>query len=190
VAKAKPVRHQERRERSHARILSKAAKMMRERGLGGASVNEVMAAAGLTRGGFYAHFPDKAEMIAEALGLAFDDARAALLGSLPEEGDAWAEHAAGRYLSQKHLDSPGTGCVITSLGPDVARSEPVVKRAFQRGVESMVDGIKEKLGGTREDAIVFLATCIGAVTLGRAVHDRALSAEIREAVKQALKKTR
>jgi TetR/AcrR family transcriptional regulator, transcriptional repressor for nem operon len=164
--------------------------MMRERGLVGASVNEVMAAAGLTRGGFYAHFPDKAEMIAEALGLAFDDARSALLGSIPEEGEAWAEHAAGRYLSQKHLDSPGTGCVVTSLGPEVARSEPVVKKAFQRGVESMLDGIKTKLGGTREDAIMFLATCIGAVTLGRAVHDRALSDEIREAAKKALRKGR
>ena len=164
--------------------------MMRERGLVGASVNEVMAAAGLTRGGFYAHFPDKAEMIAEALELAFADARLALFGSIPEDGDAWAEHAAGRYLSQKHLDSPGTGCVVTTLGAEVARSEPVVKKAFERGVETMLDGIKSKLGGTRDDAIAFLATCIGAVTLGRAVHDKAFVEEIREATKKALRTRR
>lgn len=164
--------------------------MMRERGLGGASVNEVMGAAGLTRGGFYAHFPDKAEMIAEALATAFAEAQENLLGSLPEEGDAWAERAAARYLSRKHIDKPGSGCVATTVGAEVARAEPVVKKAFQRGVEAMVAGIQKKLGGTREEAITFLATCVGAVTLGRAVHDDGFVEEIRSATKAALSKRR
>lgn len=164
--------------------------MMRERGLGGASVNEVMGAAGLTRGGFYAHFSDKAEMIAEALGAAFAEAEENLIGSIPEGGGAWAEHAAARYLSRKHIDAPGSGCVVTSVGADVARAEPVVKRAFQRGIESMVKAIQKKLGGRREDAIAFLAICIGAVTMGRAVYDDAFVDEIRLAAKAALKKRR
>lgn len=164
--------------------------MMRERGLSGASVNEVMGAAGLTRGGFYAHFADKDEMLAEAVEKAFEEAQENLLGSIPEEGEAWVAHAAGRYLSRKHVEQPASGCVVTTVGAEVARSERVVKKAFQTGVEAMLAGIQAKSGGTRDEAITFLAACIGAVTLARAVQDDALVEELRQAVKRELTRRR
>jgi TetR/AcrR family transcriptional repressor of nem operon len=161
--------------------------MMRERGLAGASVNDVMGAAGLTRGGFYAHFPDKDQMVAEALDCAFAEAMQQLVSSIPEDGEAWLERALGRYLSERHVDSPGTGCAVPSLGADVARSAPAVKRAFQRGVASMLEGIEKKLatGEGRQEAIAHLSTWVGALTLARAVHDRAMSREILDAAKRA-----
>lgn len=161
--------------------------MMRERGLAGASVNDVMGAAGLTRGGFYAHFPDKDEMVAEALDRAFEEAMRQLVTSIPEEGTAWLERAIGRYLSERHVDSPGTGCAVPSLGADVARSSPTVRRAFQRGVASMLDAMTKKLatGEARQESISLLSTWVGALTLARAVHDRALAREILEVGKRA-----
>jgi TetR/AcrR family transcriptional regulator, transcriptional repressor for nem operon len=179
--------HQARRIRSHAKILGKAARMMRERGLAGASVNDVMGAAGLTRGGFYAHFPDKDEMVVEALDRAFAEAMQQLITSIPEEGDGWLERALGRYLSERHVDSPGTGCAVPALGADVARSAPTVKRAFQRGVSSMLQAIEKKLATAdgRDAAITLLSTWVGALTLARAVQDRALSREILDVAKRA-----
>lgn len=166
--------------------------MMRERGLAGASVNDVMGAAGLTRGGFYAHFPDKDEMVAEALGRAFEEAMAQLVTSIPEDGEAWLERAIGRYLSERHLDSPGTGCAVPALGADVARSAPTVKRAFQRGVASMVAAMEKKLASDegRERSIALLSTWVGALTLARAVHDRAMAREVLEVAKRATQKRR
>ncbi len=166
--------------------------MMRERGLAGASVNDVMGAAGLTRGGFYAHFPDKSEMLAEALDRAFAQAKEALVTSLDETGLAWIERAVGRYLSESHLDSPGTGCAAPALGADVARSEPVLRKAFQRGIDEMLKGIQEKLGpdASRAEAITLLSTFVGAMTLARAMHDRKAAREILTSTKETIRKRR
>lgn len=187
---ATPNRHQIRHQKSHTKIVAKASRMMRERGLLGASVNEVMGAAGLTRGGFYAHFGDKSDMIAEAIAKAFEEAQENLFGSISEEGADWVAHAAARYLSRKHVDKPSSGCVATTIGAEVARSEATVKKAFQRGVEAMLAGIQEKSGGTRDEAVAFLSTCIGAVMLARAVHDDDLVEEIRLAAKRELGRRR
>ncbi len=175
-----PTRRGAKRAASHDRIVAQAARLVRERGVEAATVNDVMDAAGLTRGGFYAHFEDKDAMVAEALDSAFAYGLENLVTSLEEEGDAWRARAAKRYLSQAHVERPGGGCAIPSVGADVSRSEKVVRRAFSRGVGSILDGITEKLGGPdgRAEAIAFLSTCVGAMILARATDDPKLTAEI------------
>ena len=167
--------HRERYLRSHEGIVRMAARLIRERGIAGASVDDVMQAAGLTRGGFYAHFRDKTAMVSEALGYAFAEARRNLL-EIDATGDAWLRRASERYLSDAHLAEPGRGCAVPTLGADIARGPAELREAFTREVESVIDGVAEKLGGGaagRKRAIAFMATSVGAVLLARAVSDAA-----------------
>jgi TetR/AcrR family transcriptional repressor of nem operon len=167
--------------------VKQAARLVRERGVPGASVNDVMGAAGLTRGGFYAHFTDKTAMVIEALAATFAEARTNLVETIPEEGEAWASRAADKYLTEAHLDAPGRGCVIVAAAADVARSEPALRKAFQQEVEGLVALFDQKLsdGCSREEAVAFLATCVGTMVMARAVHDRSVAREILAAGRRA-----
>jgi TetR/AcrR family transcriptional regulator, transcriptional repressor for nem operon len=164
---------------------------MRERGLAGASVDEVMHAAGLTRGGFYSHFGDKIDMLSEGFERAFAESAENLFAKgLPERGEAWREAAARRYLSEGHLDDPGGGCALPSISGEVARSGPELKQSFGAQVERILEGIEARLDGpdARARAIVFLATCVGGLTLARVASDRAVARQILAACRAALRK--
>ncbi len=180
-----------RRERSHTRIVEQAAKMIRERGIAGASVDEVMGAAGLTRGGFYAHFEDKTQLACEALQSAFEGAYENLFGSDMQLGPkAWRERAVKRYIAEAHIDDPGQGCAVPALGGEIARAEPAIRETTKREVGRVLEGIEAHIGGdpetARDRAIALFATCVGAITIARAVGDRAMQREIIAACRREL----
>lgn len=176
----------ERKKRSHARVVKKASRLYRELGESALSVDAIMGAAGLTRGAFYAHFPDKDALLAEAMGAAFDEARQNLVGRDAKlRGRKWLERAAHVYLSSKHVADPGSGCAVAALGSEVARAAPTVRRAFTRGVEKVLDGMEERLGD-RERALAVLATMIGTVVLARATDDAKLRAAALAASRRAI----
>jgi TetR/AcrR family transcriptional repressor of nem operon len=165
--------------------------MMRERGIAASSVDEVMAAAGLTRGGFYAHFKDKTALAREVLEQTFERAFTRWLGDdLPADAKAWREAAARRYLSDAHLADPGRGCAAPSLGAEVGRSEPELQAVVAKQLERIIGGIEERIGGeaktARPRAIAFLATCVGAMVLARSVGKRKLAREILQACSDVL----
>jgi TetR/AcrR family transcriptional repressor of nem operon len=174
-----------RRARSHEQIVRVASRMIREQGLEGAPVDEVMAAAGLTRGGFYAHFPDKTEMIVEALDLAFAQAKSNLFcGDVPD-GDAWLAKANARYLSEAHVEGAGNGCALPALGGQIPRSPQRVRDTFARNIDDVLALVASKLAGgepsdaDRREATRILAQWVGALTLAR-TFTGARSAEILE----------
>jgi len=174
------------------RIIEAAAKLFRERGFEGIGVADLMKEAGLTHGGFYGHFASKDDLIAEA-------SERALAGSL----ELWSELAdrasddplpalAGAYLARTHRDSPGAGCVLAALGPDVSRQGPAVRRAVTDYVRSTVDLLTKLVPGKsraarRQKAISTYATLVGTMVLARAVDNRALSQEILDAGLAAVK---
>jgi TetR/AcrR family transcriptional regulator, transcriptional repressor for nem operon len=165
--------------------------MMRERGIAASSVDEVMAAAGLTRGGFYAHFKDKTALAREVLEQTFERAFTRWLGDdLPTDSKAWKRTAAERYLSEAHLVDPGRGCAAPSLGAEVARGEPELQTVVGKQVERIINGISERIGGdettARPRAIAFMATCVGAMVLARSVGKRKLGREILQACSDVL----
>lgn len=168
------------------RIVETAAQLFRERGFDGIGVADLMKAAGLTHGGFYGHFSSKEDLIAEA-------AARALTGSLTlwskladrTSGDPLSA-VAGAYLSRKHRDDPGAGCLLAALGPDVSRQGPSVRRAVTGYVRSAIDLLTQLVPGRsraarRQKAIGTYATLVGAMVLARAVDDRVLSQEILDA---------
>ena len=168
------------------RIVEAAAQLFRERGFDGIGVADLMKAAGLTHGGFYGHFSSKDDLIAEASARALTRSLA-LWGKLAERasGDPLSA-VAGAYLTSRHRDNPGAGCLLAALGPDVSRQGPLVRRAVTGYVRSAVDLLTKLVPGKsgaarREKAISTYATLVGAMVIARAVDDRALSQEILDA---------
>ena len=164
----------------HELIVKEASRLFCERGFENVTVGEIMKAAGLTHGGFYAHFDSKQELqrAAVAYGQEISRDRAQSDGPSRKGRRAYAE----RYLAPRHRDNPGNGCTMAALGAEVARSTPELKAAFERGLEDILAAS----GGDRKEAIFRTASLLGGVVLARAVKDPRLSDEILESVRQNL----
>src|SRR5580698_5742296 len=164
----------------HERIVQEASRLFRERGFENVTVGEVMKAAGLTHGAFYAHFASKQELqqAAVAYGQNVSLGRVQSCGATNKGRTAYAD----RYLSSRHRDNPGDGCTMAALAQEVARSAPELKGAFELGFEEILSAG----GGDRKEAIFQTAALLGGVALARAVQDEQLSEEILKSVRQKL----
>jgi TetR/AcrR family transcriptional regulator, transcriptional repressor for nem operon len=164
----------------HDRIVKEASRLFRERGFEDVTVDEVMKAAGLTHGAFYAHFGSKNELekAAVAYGQSLSANRVRSHGTTRKGRRAFTE----RYLSARHRDNPGDGCTMAALAQAVARSTPELKAAFEAGLEEILSA----QGGDRKVAIFQTAALVGGVVLARAVRDEQLSEEILKSVRQKL----
>lgn len=155
------------------RIVKSAAAALRRDGLEGVSVPELMKGAGLTHGGFYAHFKNRDELVARAVEYAANETAQGVFG----EGSS-ASRMLELYLSKEHLDSPERGCVVAALGADGARQSPAVRQAFERVAKGLVKLVDSKMhpGQQRKsrisrDALRLTATMVGSVVLGRLLGD-------------------
>jgi len=161
----------------HERIVKEASRLFRKRGFENVSVSEVMKAAGLTHGAFYAHFRSKEELQAAAVAYGIKVSLGRMQRSKKNRGSY-----ADRYLSRWHRDNPGDGCTMAALAQEVARSTPELKAAFEQGLQEILPAI----GGERKEAIFCAAAMIGGVILARAVQDPRFSEEILKSVRQKL----
>ena len=172
---------------NRARIVETAAALFRERGYDGVGVADLMAAAGLTHGGFYKHFKSKADLMVEAAECGL--ARAAN-GDAPLDPKAFIAY----YLSRAHRDAPADGCTMAALCGDAARQPEPVKAVFAAGLERMVGTAegseqgaeKAEDAGVRERKLALIAQAVGAVMLSRACPDDSpLADEILEVCRKA-----
>src|SRR5246127_4601495 len=147
----------------HERIVKEASRLFRERGFENVSVAEVMKAAGLTHGAFYAHFASKEELQAAAVAYGQGVSRDRLQGKTKWGKGPFAD----QYLSREHRDNPGDGCTMAALAQEVARSTPELKAAFEQGLENILSA----KGADRKEAIFWTAAIMGGVVLARAVQD-------------------
>jgi TetR/AcrR family transcriptional repressor of nem operon len=163
----------------HERIVQEASRLFRERGFQNVTVGEVMKAAGLTHGAFYAHFKSKEALQAAAVahGIKVSLGRMQRSNRKKSKG-SWAD----LYLSRWHRDNPGDGCSMAALAQEVARSTPELKTAFEQGLENILSAD----GADRKEAIFHVAAMLGGVVLARAVQDPPLSDEILSSVRQKL----
>src|SRR5215204_5146991 len=122
------------KEATRRRILDAASQAFRERGVAETGVDEVMRRAGLTHGGFYAHFRDKTELVAEACAAAFDAAVPNLerIASLATPA-ARARMLIDSYLGPRHRDNRGSGCVVVAVGADMVRLRGSVRVGYAKG---------------------------------------------------------
>jgi TetR/AcrR family transcriptional repressor of nem operon len=172
--------------RNRDRILEVAAQLFREHGFEGVGVADLMKAAGLTHGGFYGHFSSKEDLMAQACARVIE--RSHEIWSKRAETapyDPLSSIARG-YLSTRHRDDPGSGCVVAALGAEAARHGPGVRRALTEGLRSSFELLTRLVPGKsaearRRKAISAYASWVGAMIMARAVDDRALSREILDA---------
>ncbi len=161
---------------TRARILAAADRLLKERGAETASIEAVMKAAGLTVGGFYAHFDSKDELAREALAYGLDASMERMLASLEAiAGDrAWVAALIHRYLHQ--VDEPGlaNACPLTLLLPDVARGGASFQTALSERTGALLNRVSNRFPerhglSRREVAVAVFASCIGAVALARTI---------------------
>jgi AcrR family transcriptional regulator len=170
-----------RKEATHERIVEVAARAIRRNGYGGAGVADVMKEAGLTHGGFYAHFGSREAMLAEAADRAGADTVAKLASIAAAVPPDEALRALLRaYLSQAHIERVETGCPVAALGSEMPRQPLEVRRAATRRIKELIDLVARQSPGwgqpgAHEHALATVATMVGALVLGRAVDDPRLS---------------
>jgi len=166
------------------RIIIAAAAEFRRNGITDTSNSDLMAAAGLTHGGFYRHFESKDQLVAEACDAAarsmVDKFAAAAVGKSARRR---LGAATARYLSTDHRDDPAHGCPLAALGSEVARCDEGVRSAATDGFRRLVAIIAAQYEGTRPDlakqrALAAASMMIGALTMSRIVTDPELSSEI------------
>jgi TetR/AcrR family transcriptional regulator, transcriptional repressor for nem operon len=176
-----------RKEATHERIVETAARAIRRSGYDGTGVAEIMKEAGLTHGGFYAHFDSRDGMLAEAADRAGADTVAFLTRVAAEVAPKKALEAMLRtYLSKEHVESAETGCAVAALGSEMPRQPANVRRAATRRIKEMIDLVARQSPdwgqpGAHERALVTVATALGALVLARAVDDPKLSDAVRQA---------
>jgi TetR/AcrR family transcriptional regulator, transcriptional repressor for nem operon len=167
------------RQKTRARILSAAADLLRRRGIVATGVDEIMAAAGLTAGGFYTHFRSKDALVSDAIDAAAEKARERWYAPLEHlRGRAWAERLIQTYLSPEHRDDVEGGCILPSLAGDVARATPASRKQFARRLQGLFEHATAQCQGERGPVIAAIALCVGGIVLARAVPERQKAQEI------------
>jgi TetR/AcrR family transcriptional repressor of nem operon len=178
----------EQKEQSHEIILDSAAELLRERGIAGARVAEVMKGAGLTVGGFYAHFASKEALIDEALERTGRIMRARLFDKIEEKPQAdRAEVLLKRYLSPANRDQTLLGCPLPAVVGEIGATAREHCGALSEQVALLAKGMEEQLPDTGSElspkhlAMGLVALMYGGLSLARAVRGTPLSDEILKA---------
>jgi TetR/AcrR family transcriptional repressor of nem operon len=174
------------------RIVKTAAAEFRRNGIHATGLSDVMAAAGLTHGGFYRHFGSKDQLVAEACAAAMASAGEPTAASACYGvGNDGLEAILTRYLCTDHRDNPSEGCVFAALGTELARSDDKTRAEATAGFLKLVDAVAGQYRRTnpkaaKARALVAVSATIGAVIVSRIVTDPELSAAILQQTKKHL----
>jgi TetR/AcrR family transcriptional repressor of nem operon len=182
----------EHKQETRERIVRKASVRLRERGAHGVGVADLMKEAGLTHGGFYAHFDSRESLLVEAFAYAMDRSmehwRKTAEQTPPEKRFAMIVDS---YLNTTHRDDPGRGCAVPTLGAEIARESPKTRKAFAAKLEQMIDMVAEQMidlppKAARKQAAATLATMMGTLVLSRIAGNGEFSNEILAAGREAV----
>jgi TetR/AcrR family transcriptional regulator, transcriptional repressor for nem operon len=170
------------------KIIESARRLFNRHGFDNVSLQQIMAGAGLTHGGFYSYFPSKADLYAEVLGCFFTD---------PNWKSCWegvevdlsstdvGPQVVRAYLSRQHFDDVENSCPMVALPSDVARSHKAAKRVFQTVFLAMVRALERSLPAKKDRRHVngqaLAALCVGGMVVARAMVDTERADDLREA---------
>lgn len=179
-----------RKEQSHERIVEVAARAIRRAGYRGVGVADIMKEAGLTHGGFYAHFASRDTLLVEAMQQAGHDNQVALSASMARrmaKGHTRFSALVWAYLHDTHLERAENGCVVAALSSETTRQGDAVQLEAKRRVTDLVEFVRAALpeGAEHGQAEVITATLVGTLQLARTLGGaagRALLAQTREAL--------
>jgi TetR/AcrR family transcriptional repressor of nem operon len=177
---------------THERIVKKASVKLREKGAHGIGVADLMKDAGLTHGGFYAHFDSRDALVIEAFTHAMDRSTARWR-KLSEETpvEKRLSKIVNTYLAPVHRDDLGHGCAVPALAAEIARESAKTRRVFSGRMEQMIDMLAEQFHGmprkaARKEAVAALATMMGSLVMARVAGNGELSEEILKSGRDAV----
>jgi len=177
---------------THARIVKRASVKLREKGAHGIGVADLMKEAGLTHGGFYAHFDSREALVIEAFTYAMDRStahwRKVAEGAPPDKRLA---KIVNNYLAPTHRDDPGHGCAVPALGSEIARESAKTRRVFSNRLDEMIEMLATQFPGmprkaARKQAMAALATMMGSLVMARVAGTGEFSDEILKSGRDAV----
>lgn len=177
---ANPPHH---REQVKQRIIQSALQLFNRHGFTAASIDDIMAGAGMTRGGFYSYFQSKSELYAEVIS---SFAAEKLEGAdVADKASDRAAQIIREYLSLQQLPDVETNCPLIALPNDLSRSDRSVREAEESALRIMIEtfeqGVTASEQPARQRALALTSLCIGGMVLARLVEDRSLASELCEA---------
>jgi TetR/AcrR family transcriptional repressor of nem operon len=185
----------EHKQETRTRVIAAAGQVFRRQGYGGAGIDALTKAAGVTNGAFYGHFKSKGAAFRTAVLAGLEELRLGIAELKASQPKNWLEPFVTYYLGHKRTCDLGESCALPSLSPDVIRADDETRRAYTAELKRLIDevaaglpdgNLKGQSEAVREDqAILLLAMLSGGVTLARAVSDAALSERIANLVTQA-----
>jgi TetR/AcrR family transcriptional repressor of nem operon len=163
---------------TRSRILQAASEVFREQGVAATGVDQVMRRAGLTHGGFYAHFRGKSELVADACALGFDAGRVNLarIAALPNRRDR-VRALVVSYLSPRHRDNPAGGCLVAALGFEAARSTGQSRQSYSAALQQhrarLASALRLAVDEKENERLTaaLLSQLVGALILARSLSD-------------------
>jgi len=177
----------EHKQQTRERIVAAARHLWKAHGYANVSINQIMKEAGLTHGGFYAHFKSKDELFSEAaLDTKMLDRYRGMIAMPDVTSVQVFEMVLDYYLSAAHRDNPAEGCPLVALSEDVWRLGKGAQGAYAQLTDTAVKQLTHVLGGDEAVAHVVLSAMVGAITLARGVGDEAKSLKILEDTKAEL----
>lgn len=176
------------KEETRERLLASSCAIAKKDGFDKTGVDKLMGAVGLSGGAFYSHFGSKDELFAALIEREMENSSALLAGTT----DAASDHVAKclrRYLSSAHALNPETGCVMPTLGPEIARAAPEVRGTVERSLKKLQRNWSSRLGNDDDAAWAVLAQSIGALVMARAVESEKTRRDILASTRRSINKT-
>ncbi|NRP86141.1 HTH-type transcriptional regulator TtgR [Ensifer adhaerens] len=191
-----PMRYSaEHKQETRTRVIAAAGQVFRKEGYGGAGIDALTKAAGVTNGAFYGHFKSKGEAFRTAVVEGLEELRQGIAALKESQPKNWLKAFASYYLGYKRTCDLGDSCALPSLSPDVMRADDETRNIYtvelKKLIAAVATGLPENKGANltktaaEDQAILLLAMLSGGVTIARAVSDPALSERIAEVIEKA-----
>lgn len=178
---------------SKERILNVASRLFKKRGYSATGIDQIMAEAGLTAGGFYAHFKSKTDLLEQAIEHSLKNSRQLLTRDTEHlSGEEKIETIMSRYISLLHRDLPEKGCVLPALASEIYRgtkkSNALIGKYLNRWADILAENMSssESVAQKKQKALNMISQAVGAVLLSRMVKESNLSDEIIASARQNL----
>ena len=168
----------EHKAKSRERIIEAARRLFRKRGFDGASIDQVMHEAGLTRGAFYAHFESKEDLVSEVLGIEAGLVQRLRGAAAAPDPAAASLRALAEYLEPGQRNDVATGCPLVAHPVDSIRGDEARRQGYTDRLRSLTDSLQAVLDDERDDAVLVSVLAVGGALLSSASSDPQLSDEI------------
>lgn len=174
------------KEEKRKELLKASGALVKQRGFAATGVDALMQAAGVTSGAFYSHFSSKSELLKALVESELQASREMWAGNPHETAEEWLNFELDRYLNMGHVRHPDAGCVLPSLGAEIARADMPVRELFETELRKGQEGLAQRLGSD-DLAWAFLCQLVGAMLIARALPDESSQRAVIDASKRFLK---